>query len=129
MEHLAKPQVTKDWLVTKLSNEADRNRVIGRILSAIYKNQTFGEQVATTTKVNNGIGFCKPDARVGSIGARMYKSKGTLDKWVVDVWMKPARDGKPRICKYAEQLNSIAEEKYKALSERRVNTNFNVVQL
>jgi hypothetical protein len=124
-----KPIVTKDWLTSKLENETERTKIIGRALLAIYKNQTFAEQDTTTTKVNNGIGFCKPDARVGSLGARMYKAHSTLDKWVVDVWMRPARDGKPRICKYASQLNDIAEAKFKMLVDRRSNTQLNIVLL
>ena len=119
MENVSKPEVSKEWLHLKLQDPCNQERVIGRALLAIYKNQTQSEQDQTITKVCNGVGFCKPDARVGSIAARMYQAHAKLDQWIIDVWMKPARDGKPRICKYAEQLNVIANTKYAALIARR----------
>jgi hypothetical protein len=106
-----KPAVTKEWLAAKIKENPART--IGRALLAIYKNQTMSEQSASSTIVQNGIGFCKPDARVGTIGARMYQAHARLDQWCIDVWMRPARDGYPRICKYADQLNAISEEKKK----------------
>ena len=119
MENVSKPEVSKDWLHLKLQDPRNHERVIGRALLAIYKNQTQSEQDQTITKVCNGIGFCKPDARVGSIAARMYKAHAKLDQWIIDVWMRPAKDGKPRICKYAAQLNDIANVKYSNLLARR----------
>jgi hypothetical protein len=113
-----KPEITKEWLANKIKENP--TKVIGRALLAIYNNQTSVEQSMDTTKVCNGIGFCKPDARVGSIGARMFSSKATLQSWVVEVWMRPAKDGYPRICKYASQLHSIALAK-KAALERNSN--------
>ena len=112
-----KPAVTKEWLAAKIKE--DPSRTIGRALLAIYKNQTLNEQSASSTIVQNGVGFCKPDARVGTIGARMYKAHSRLDQWCIDVWMKPARDGYPRICKYADQLNAIAEDKKKLICNKR----------
>lgn len=112
-----KPAVTKEWLAAKIKENP--TRVIGRALLAIYKNQTQNEQSASSTIVRNGIGFCKPDARVGGIGARMYQATTHIDQWCIDVWMKPARDGYPRICKYADQLNAIAEEKKKMIGNKR----------
>lgn len=111
-----KPAVTKEWLANKIKDNP--SRTIGRALLAIYKNQTLNEQSASSTIIQNGIGFCKPDARVGTIGARMYQAHARLDQWCIDVWMRPARDGYPRICKYADQLSTIAEEKKKMLHER-----------
>lgn len=108
MEAHNKPVVTKEWLNAKL--QENPIKVVGRALAAIYKNQTANEQASTSTKYNNGIGFAKPDARVGSIGARMFNARGTLQQWVVDIWMRPAKDGLPRICKYANQLQYIAEK-------------------
>lgn len=97
--------VTKEWLAEKVKENP--HRVIGRALLAIYQRQTYQEQSATATRVHNGIGFSKPDARIGSIGARMFNAN-KLAQWVVDVWLIPAKDGLPRICKYANQLNDIA---------------------
>jgi len=123
-----KPAVTKEWLAAKIKENP--NRVIGRALLAIYKNQTMSEQSASSTIVQNGIGFCKPDARVGTIGARMYQAHARLDQWCIDVWMKPAKDGYPRICKYADQLNNISEDKRKLIGERRnIFAPFQIVML
>lgn len=121
-QHTNKPVVTKEWLATKIKENPIK--VIGRALAAIYKNQTAIEQSTTATRVNNGIGFCKPDARVGSIGARQFNAHGTLDAWLVKIWMQPAKDGYPRICKYASQLQDIAEQK-----KIRLNTNANLIML
>lgn len=121
-----KPEVTKDWLASKIKENP--SRVIGRALLAIYKNQTSSEQQTSSTKIHNGIGFSKPDARVGTIGARMYQAHAKLQDWVVDVWSKPAKDGYPRICKYVGQLNEIAKEKYQHV-ESRTGKQLNIVML
>jgi len=113
-----KPKITKEWLANKIKENP--NKVIGRALLAIFQNQTFAEQTIQETKAANGIGFAKPDARVGSIGARMFATYGTLQNWVIEVWMRPAKDGYPRICKYASQLHDIACAK-KARLERNSN--------
>lgn len=110
-----KPIVTKEWLAERLK-QSDYKFVIGRALLAIYNNQTDREQNFTHTIEQNGIGFCKPDARVGSIGARAFKA-GKLPDWVVNVWMVPTKNGLPRICKYASQLNDIAVEKGRRIKE------------
>jgi hypothetical protein len=120
---LVKPHITKEWLANKLQDQQQREKVIGRALLAIYKNQTMQEQDATCTTNKNGIGFCKPDARVGSIGARMYKAHGKLATWVIDVWMRPAKDGMPRICKYWQQLDQIAKLKAQTVRESKVAKN------
>lgn len=103
-------EVTKGWLAKRLEL-GDFKRVIGKALAAIYSRQTDAEKSYTVTRMDNGIGFSKPDARVGSIGARQYKDRGFIDGWVAEVWMTKAKDDLPRICKYARQLNEIAEEK------------------
>lgn len=122
-----KPAVTKEWLAAKIKESPAR--VIGRALLAIYKNQTLSEQSASSTIVQNGIGFCKPDARVGTIGARMYQAHARLDEWCVEVWLRPAKDGYPRICKYVDQLNAIAEKKKETVGNRRGFSNLQIVML
>lgn len=113
--------VTKEWLAEKISK--DPSKVIGRALSAIYRNQSYQEQDDTVTVLSNGIGFSKPDARIGSIGARMFNSKGVLEPWVISVWSRPAKDGLPRICKYAGQLNDIARAKAVRVLSQAQNQN------
>lgn len=106
-----KPVVTKEWLASRIA--INPNKVIGRALAALYKNQTNTEQSYTqgATIQKNGIGFAKCDARIGTIGARMFNAHGNLQPWVIEVWTRPAKDGFPRICKYAGQLQAIAEAK------------------
>jgi hypothetical protein len=121
MEAQNKPTVTKEWLAKKI--QENPNKTIGRALAAIYNNQTSSDQASTSTRHNNGIGFSKPDARVGSIGARMFHAHGSLQKWVVDIWSRPAKDGYPRICKYANQLQYIAEAKSAVIKETHPKAN------
>ena len=109
MEAQNKPIITKEWLAKKI--QENPTKVIGRALYAIYKNQTSVEQNNATTNIRNGIGFSKPDARVGTIGARQFSSHATLQPWLVRIWITPTKDGFPRICKYAGQLNEIALRK------------------
>lgn len=123
MEAQNKPVITKEWLANKIKENPER--VIGRALVAIFRNQTKHEQSNYVTFVPNGIGFAKPDARVGSIGARQYEAKSRLQDWVVRIWSLPAKDGYPRICKYAGQLQAIAEAKKTEL-DRRVTFKNNV---
>lgn len=107
--------VTKQWLADKLSaaTETKKKYIIGRALAAIYNRQTADEQSSTATIKRNGVGFSGPDARVGSIGARMFLAHKTVEGWVLNVWMRPASDSLPRICKYAAQLNDIATARVK----------------
>lgn len=102
--------LTKQWLADKVKENP--SRTIGRALLAIYQRQTFNEMHGTHTEEANGIGFSKPDARTGSIGARQFKENGIIDPWLIKLWSKEARDGFPRICKYIGQLNAIAEERF-----------------
>jgi hypothetical protein len=34
-----------------------------------------------------------------------------LQNWQIEKWLKPNKNGIPRICKYHRQLNEAAEEK------------------
>lgn len=115
-----KPQeVTKEWLAARVN--ANPSKVIGRALLAIYSSQTEAEQSSSATRFKNGVGFSKPDARVGSIGARMFQAHGVLDSWLIKLWVRPSKDGLPRICKYAGQLNEIAKQKQRALEAKKSN--------
>lgn len=111
--------VTRESLAAMLAND---NReyvahVIGRALVAIFQRQTEDERSMNSTNKWNSIGFSGADALSGSMTAKTYiKRKNrqispVLEDWQVEKWLKPARNGFPRICKYADQLNSIAAEK------------------
>lgn len=104
--------VTKDSLNTMLqsADRARRAQIIGRALVALFQRQTDAEKNADTTQNLNGIGFASNDARSGSLSAKSFIRSQTLQDWQVDLWMRPTH-GYPRICKYARQLNEIAEER------------------
>lgn len=101
--------VTKDYLKTKV--EENPVLTIGKALVAIYERQTGDEKSALSTTHKNDVGFSSAHARIGSIGAKEFKSKKRLPTWVLKVWAQKDRSGYPRICKYVRQLNEIANEK------------------
>ena len=98
--------VTKEWLAAKVA--ANPSHVIGRVLVALLRRQTEMERHGSTTVVNNGVGFSKPDARIGTITAKTFLKYGELRPWQIVAWSKPNASGLPRIVKYAGQLNEIA---------------------
>lgn len=102
--------VTKDWLRDKLADPSKQIVVLGRALLAIYRRQTELEKAAFATKYANGIGFSGPDAKLGSRCAEYFQKNGTLASWMAKVWLVE-KASYPRICKYAKQLNEIANEK------------------
>lgn len=106
---------TKNYLVTKDLLTAwvtkDPIRVIGKALVAIFKNQTEAEKVNNVTRLQNGIGFTQADARIGSLGAKIFIRDGILPPWQLRHWAGVNSKGELRILKYAGQLNLIAEAK------------------
>jgi hypothetical protein len=105
--------VTKQSLNVMLNKADDAKKIliIGRALVALFERQTESEQQANTTANLNGVGFAGSDARSGSLTAKSFLKNKTLAAWQVERWMKPQKDGFPRICKYVKQLNEIAEVK------------------
>ena len=102
--------VTRDSLVALL--ERKPAETVGRALVAIFKaGQTEDERADNTAAVFNGVGFSGADARSASITAKYYIKHGKLLDWQIEQWIKPAKNGYPRLCKYAKQLNEIAESK------------------
>ena len=105
--------VTKDSLrrLLETNDEALKARIIGKALVVIFKNQTATERTCNTTAENNGVGFTGADAKGGCLTAKSFIKNGTLLDWQVAKWMRPAKDGYPRLCKYYRQLNAAAEAK------------------
>ena len=102
--------VTRDSLVALLAKNPER--VVGRALVAIFKaGQTESERSGNTAEVFNGVGFSGADARSASITAKYFIKHGKLLDWQVEQWTKPAKNGYPRLCKYAKQLDAIAQAK------------------
>lgn len=89
---------------------SERIAVLGRALVAIYNNQTTQEKQIVATVERNGVGFSHSDARVGTLGAKEFIATKTLAAWQVKYWLKD-KGGYPKICKYANQLNQIANER------------------
>jgi len=111
-----KPEiVTRDSLAEMLGRDNPRfvQVVIGRALLALLDRQTEDEKRAADTRVNNSIGFTGADAHSGTLTAKYFAKHGFLLDWQVAKWTKPAKNGYPRLCKYAKQLNEIALEKAK----------------
>ena len=105
--------VTRDSLHALI--ERKPIETIGRALVAIFKTgQTDAERSSNTTDVDNGIGFSGADARGASITAKYFIKYGTLQAWQVEQWTRVAKNGYPRLCKYAKQLNAIAVSKQTA---------------
>lgn len=105
--------VTRTSLAAMLARE-DREfviRVVGRALVALFNRQLDSEKSSNTAAVFNGAGFSGADARSGSITAKYFLKHGTLLEWQVEQWTKPARNGLPKLCKYAKQLDEVAARK------------------
>lgn len=101
-----KKLVTKEFIKTKLEENAEK--LIGRALSAILKYQTDVESTNNITKDFNGVGFTKSDSRTGTLTAKYYLKHGKLEEWQLKLWKGLNKKGEPRILKYADQLNRIA---------------------
>jgi hypothetical protein len=107
------PIVTRQSLRILVASD-DRafvTRVVGRALVAIFQRQTADEKSSNSTRLNNTVGFSGADARTGTLSAKFFIKNGTLQDWALDRWLKVGDTGYPRICKYARQLNEIAEAK------------------
>ncbi len=110
---MAKAIVTHDTIKRMLANP-NRNyveTVIGRALLALLDRQTEDEKRAADTRVWNAIGFSGADAKSGTLTAKYFAKHGHLLDWQIAKWTKKAKNGYPRLCKYAKQLNEIAMEK------------------
>jgi len=105
--------VTRESLIELLSHPNPRfvERVIGRAVVGLFKNQTAEEQNSNSTKQNNSVGFSGADAYSGSLTAKYFMCHGDLQDWQIQKWLKPNCKGVPRIAKYWKQLNEIANKK------------------
>lgn len=102
--------VTKQTL-RDLLEQKDPAQVIGRALVVIFKRQTEAEKQDNQTSERNNVGFTGFDAKSGSLTAKSYLKRGTLESWQVKKWTRIGKDGYPRICRYHKQLNEAAIEK------------------
>lgn len=105
--------VTRDSLQKMLDNAdaVKRQHIVGRALVALFERQTEDEKRVNDTKVHNNIGFQGCDAKGGSITAKTYLARRSLENWQVERWTRKGANGYARLCKYAGQLNEIAVAK------------------
>lgn len=100
--------ITRDYILNLLQTN---DKAVARALVALNARQTENEQVNMSTRNNNGRGFTPADAHMGTSIANFYEKVGRLTEKQIAYWRKPNAKGIPRICKYANQLIEIAEEK------------------
>jgi hypothetical protein len=108
--------VTKESLAKLVTDQKRGAYILGRALVAIFNNQVEDEKSQNATILHNGIGFTGADARCGSIAAKTFLKRGHLMEWQIKSWTMEKR-GYPRICKYAEQLNKIANLKQQSYAK------------
>lgn len=94
------------------------DKAIARALLVLNERQTLDEQNSEATKYDNGVGFTGADARMGTSMAQFYAARGYLTDKQLAYWKKPNKNGVWRICKYAQQLLDIANEKAAAMQRK-----------
>lgn len=107
---MAKHIVTRDKFI-ELLNGPRQMEVIGRALVHLFNRQTEAEQAANDTRVWNEMGFTGADGYSGCLSAKYYLKHGKLADWQVERWMKPNKNGIPRIAKYWKQIDEEAQRK------------------
>jgi hypothetical protein len=107
------PIVTKDSLQSMLDDTNTQKviQVVGRALVALFARQTKDEQSTNDTKEHNNVGFAGCDAKSGSITAKYFIKHHSLEKWMVEKWIKKGTNNYSRLSKYHSQLNQIAISK------------------
>jgi len=105
--------VTKEYIENYCTTKTPEQvaQFVGRALVVIFNNQTADEKAASTTNVDNGIGFTGADAHSGCITAKTFLKRGALLDWQVERWTKRNKKGTMRIAKYHKQLNEADERK------------------
>lgn len=102
--------VTRQQVIEMLKTN---DKAVARALVALNARQTASEQRTEGTMYQNGEGFTPADARMGTNMANFYIKFNRLSEKQIAYWRKPNARGVPRICKYANQLVEIAQEKQK----------------
>lgn len=104
--------VTRESLIELVTRGDETSiRAIGKALVHLFNRQTDFEKEISNTVVHNMRGFTSADARQGTITAKYYLKHGTLQPWQIQRWIKPNKNGVPRIAKYWEQLDEEAKRR------------------
>lgn len=114
--------VTRESLRAMLATaDTDQQvKIVGRALVVLLKRQTESERLSHSTNQDNGVGFAGCDAKIGTYSAEGYIKYGHLLPFQMEAWLRE-RNGFPRICKYAKQLNEAAVEKATRLANKNTN--------
>lgn len=108
-----KTPITKESLAELV--RCNPYKVIVRILQVVHRNQTETEKSLRACRVVNGVGFSKPDARLGTECIDLIAKYRTLPKTHLSIWLLPDKSGYPRIVKYWKQVEQSRKEKLSRL--------------
>lgn len=86
-------------------------KAVGRALVALTNLQTEDEKRARQSRHHNQVGFSGVDARIGMDNADFFVRYGYLEPVALRYWRKADIHGNVRICKYIEQLLTVARRK------------------
>jgi catechol-2,3-dioxygenase len=86
-------------------------KAVGKALVALAGLQTKDERASQRSKYHNNVGFNSVDARIGVDNANFFSRNGYLEDVQLKYWRTPDRYGNVRICKYIEQLLTVARRK------------------
>jgi len=108
--------VTKEKLIQMLdtADEHKKAQIVGRACLVLFNRQLEDEKQTNSTRTTNNRGFTQADARQGSITAKYFIKRKTLEDWQVKQWLKVDVRGTPRIVKYWKQLDEAAKQKVAA---------------
>jgi hypothetical protein len=111
---MAKQSIVTRESLNEMLHRADQQyvgQVVGRALVALFRRQTAEEQNVASTIEHNNVGFTGGDSYGGTMTAKYFLKHNRLEQWMVERWMAVGKSGFPRLCKYAKQLNEIAQSK------------------
>lgn len=86
------------------------DKAVARALIVLKDRQTADEQIAQTTRHQNGRGFRPCHAKMGVSMAQFYERNGYLSPKQLAYWRKEGKEGM-RIAIYWRQLLEAAHEK------------------
>jgi hypothetical protein len=109
---MAKIPLTHQAFENLLMEDSQRGmHAVGHALVALTERQTADEQRARESRHHNQVGFSGVDARIGMDNAQFYQYNGFLEPVMLRYWRKPDKYGNVRICKYIDQLLTVARKK------------------
>ena len=114
METIITPKILTEMILN--ASPEKRIHIVGRALVGLFQRQTEDERANNSVAHDNGRGFMSCDSIGGSLTAKSYIKRRTLQDWQVEKWTRLGSNGLPILAKYARQLNEISNEKKLARS-------------